>query len=168
MSDQLEQKQNCVAGNIERPSRLLSLRPPRIAITLLAAAVGLHLLSPAETILFLPFMLLGFLSLVAGFSVMMWAWVLFTRSRTAICPTESASTFIERPPFSFTRNPMYLGMILMLVGAAFLLGSVAAFTAPVVFFVIINDFFIPYEERDMVRLFGGQFLDYRQRVRRWL
>ncbi|MHB8793034.1 MAG: methyltransferase family protein [Thermoleophilia bacterium] len=171
MSYNLEQKQNQECFLFEGAvgsNRLLSFRPPRVAIALMAAALGLHLLSPAGTILFLPFKWLGAISLAVGFGVMMWTWVLFTRGKTAICPTAMATSFIVRAPFSFSRNPMYLGMVMMLTGTAFLLGSVIAFAAPVAFLFIINDFFIPFEEQSMKQLFGEQYTDYQRRVRRWL
>lgn len=170
MSGQSEHKQvqECAIGDPSGTSRLLFLRPPRLAIALMTIALGLHMLSPAGTVLFLPYRLLGSLSLAVGFGVMMWAWVLFTRSKTPICPTATATSIVERAPFSFTRNPMYLGMVMMLTGAAFLLGSAIAFTAPVAFFIIINDVFIPFEEQSMRRLFGEHYDLYQQRVRRWL
>jgi protein-S-isoprenylcysteine O-methyltransferase Ste14 len=158
----------CVPDTAGETKKLFPLRPPRIAIALMTAALGLHLLSPEGTILFLPYRLLGSMSLAVGLGVMMWAWILFTRDKTAICPTAMATSFIVRAPFSFSRNPMYLGMVMMLTGTAFLLGSVIAFAAPVAFLFIINDVFIPFEEQNMQQLFGEQYVDYQRRVRRWL
>jgi protein-S-isoprenylcysteine O-methyltransferase Ste14 len=155
-------------------NKMLSYRPPRIALVCLAAAVGLHYLSPPETILYFPYHFLGTLFGIAGFSIMMWAWVLFQQRKTVVCivlPTgqaAQATTLIQSGPYRFTRNPMYLGMALMLCGAGFFLGSVAAFLAPLAFSIIVNEVFIPFEERNMEQTFNEEYRHYRERVRRWI
>lgn len=147
---------------------LIRFRPPRIALTCLVAAAGLHVLSPNGTVLFLPYHLLGMLLVAVGFTVMMWAWTLFKKAKTAICIPTDAAMLIQDGPYRLTRNPMYLGMALMLCGAAFLFGSVIAFSAPAAFFITMNETFIPFEERNLGRLFEDSYLDYQRRVRRWL
>ena len=71
-------------------------------------------------------------------------------------------------PFRFTRNPMYLGMLIWLTGLAVLLGSLMAFLFPILLFLLANSLIIPLEERLMEETFGESFLDYKRRVRRWL
>jgi protein-S-isoprenylcysteine O-methyltransferase Ste14 len=71
-------------------------------------------------------------------------------------------------PFGFSRNPMYLGMLIWLVGLAILLGSLIAFLFPILLFLLANFLLIPTEERRMEHQFGKQYVAYRQRVRRWL
>jgi protein-S-isoprenylcysteine O-methyltransferase Ste14 len=63
---------------------------------------------------------------------------------------------------------MYVGMVLMLCGAGFLLGSVVAFLAAPAFYITVNEVFIPFEERKMKATFGEEYRGYRERVRRWL
>jgi protein-S-isoprenylcysteine O-methyltransferase Ste14 len=159
---------NCKANKIGEMRGLIRFRPPRIALTCLAAAADLHVLSPKGTVLFVPYHLLGMLLLTAGFTIMIWSWVLFKKSKSAICPTSDAAALIKAGPYRFTRNPMYLGMALMLCGAAFLFGSVIAFSAPAAFFITMNEVFIPFEENNMERLFGDSYMEYKNRVRRWL
>jgi len=150
-------------------NKMLSYRPPRIALAYLAAAVGLHYLSPAGTVLHFPYRLLGTAFGLAGFGIMMWAWTLFKRRKTVVCPTLGRSTtLIQSGPYRFTRNPMYLGMLLMLCGAGFFLGSVISFLAPIAFYVTMNEVFIPFEEQNMEQTFGEEFCRYREHVRRWI
>lgn len=166
---------NCSAG-VENNKKeialntLFSYRPPRIALAYLAAAAALHYLSPAGTVLYFPYRLLGTVCGLAGFVIMMWAWVLFQRKKTAVCvyPPGQSTALIQAGPYRFTRNPMYVGMLLMLCGAAFLLGSVVAFLAPFALYVTVNEVFIPFEERNMEQLFGEEYSRYRERVRRWI
>jgi protein-S-isoprenylcysteine O-methyltransferase Ste14 len=63
---------------------------------------------------------------------------------------------------------MYLGIVLMLCGAGFFLGTVIAFLAPLAFYIIVNEVFIPHEERSMALIFGDGYRAYQARVRRWL
>jgi protein-S-isoprenylcysteine O-methyltransferase Ste14 len=134
----------------------------------LAIATAMQFLLHVETVRNMPLFVLGVACLVGGFAMMMWAWALFNAKKTAICPTSEASTLIEKGPFHFTRNPMYLGMILMLCGISFLMGSFIIFAAPIAFFITVNYVFIPVEEQNMERIFGSRFNEYRQQVRRWL
>lgn len=159
---------NCKENSTGEMSGLIRFRPPRIALTYLAAAAGLHVLSPKGTVLLLPYHLLGMLLLAAGFTIMMWAWALFKKKKTALCLSTDAILLIKEGPYRFTRNPMYLGMAQMLCGAAFLFGSVIAFSAPVAFFITMNEVFVPVEENNMERLFGERYLEYKKSVRRWL
>lgn len=147
---------------------MLSYRPPRIAMAYLAAAAGVHYLSPVGTVLHFPYRLIGTVFGLAGFGIMMWAWILFKRRKTVVCPTGKATALILSGPYLFTRNPMYLGMLCMLCGAGFLLGSVVAFLAPVAFYVTMNEVFIPFEEQNMEQTFGEEYRRYRERVRRWI
>ena len=70
--------------------------------------------------------------------------------------------------FQFTRNPMYLGMTLILFGVSVCVGSMTAFVSPVAFFFISERRFIPPEEVVMENLFGENYLEYKRRVRRWV
>ncbi len=63
---------------------------------------------------------------------------------------------------------MYLGMVAILLGAAAVLGSLSAFAAPVIFFLIMDRFFIPREEKMLEGTFREEFLNYKKKVRRWL
>jgi protein-S-isoprenylcysteine O-methyltransferase Ste14 len=69
--------------------------------------------------------------------------------------------------FRISRNPMYLGMTLILFGVSILVGSLTAFVSPVAFFFISEHQFIPLEEKSMENVFGESYLDYARRVRRW-
>lgn len=149
-------------------TRILSYRPPRIALVLFAASALAAHLSPKGTVLHFPYHFLGMVLAAAGVAAMMWAWVAFRRAGTAVCPTGESSVLITTGVYRATRNPMYLGMQGMLIGAAFLVGDVTAFLAPVAFFLVIDKVFIPYEEEDLRRSFGAEYERYAEHTRRWL
>jgi protein-S-isoprenylcysteine O-methyltransferase Ste14 len=105
---------------------------------------------------------------ILGFVVMLSAWWQFRKHQVAICPTDATDHLISDGVYRLTRNPMYLGMILMMFGVAIFFGTVLFFAAAIVYFAIINWFFCPYEEDKLTREFGREFESYRARVRRWL
>ncbi len=63
---------------------------------------------------------------------------------------------------------MYLGMVLLLCGAGFFLGTIIALLAPLAFYIIVNEIFIPFEGRSLALIFGDGYRAYQARVRRWL
>jgi protein-S-isoprenylcysteine O-methyltransferase Ste14 len=93
----------------------------------------------------------------------------FARAGTEIIPTSAANkTLVTGGPFRISRNPMYLGLVLLALGIAFYVATIHFFAVPVLLFLLCNFAFVPYEEAKMQRQFGTQFSDYRQRVRRWI
>lgn len=105
---------------------------------------------------------------IAGFCVMLQAWWQFKQADVAICPTEKTAELITDGIYRFTRNPMYLGMVMMLVGVAMFVGTLPFYVAAGTLFAILNFVFCPYEETKLAGTFGNRFEQYRNRVRRWL
>ncbi|MGE3844318.1 MAG: isoprenylcysteine carboxylmethyltransferase family protein [Vicinamibacterales bacterium] len=96
--------------------------------------------------------------------------VAFRRARTTISPVNAgaASSLVTSGVYRFTRNPTYLGMLLMLLGwAAFLFKPVAVLFVAT-FALYINRFQIKPEEQVLSSLFGAAYIAYTARVRRWL
>ena len=94
----------------------------------------------------------------------------FRRARTTVNPLrpDKATALVTSGIFRWTRNPMYLGLSLALLGwAAYLAHPLAALGVPA-FVVWMNQWQIPQEERALAQLFGDEFARYRTRVRRWL
>ena len=92
---------------------------------------------------------------------------MFKKAGTGIKPFDEATTLVTRGFYRYTRNPMYVGMFLMLAGVAFLMGSIGAALPVLVFILIIRNNFVKGEERFLEASFGQQYLDYKSTVRRW-
>jgi len=146
--------------------KLIDYRPPRIAMTFVLIAVAVNVLIPLPIHPALP-AAAGITGLL-GFALMMRAWWLFRMTQTAICPTRNSTTLVTHDVFSVSRNPMYMGMLLMLVGVAMAVGSVTFYVAAIAYSVVIDRVFCPYEEQKALREFGELYAAYAQRVRRWL
>jgi len=93
---------------------------------------------------------------------------MFVKADTGLEPFDDATTLVTGGFYRITRNPMYLGMFLMLFGVAFLLGSVSALLPLVLFVLVIRYNFVLGEERFLEAAFGQQYLDYKSAVRRWI
>ena len=96
--------------------------------------------------------------------------VSFVRARTTVNPMkpESSSTLIVSGIYGLTRNPMYLGLLLILIGWAVFISNILAFVVLPAFVIYINRFQIDPEERALASRFRDDFVQYASRVRRWL
>lgn len=94
----------------------------------------------------------------------------FIRAKTTVNPLkpERSAALVTSGIYRITRNPMYVGMALILLAWAIYLGSGAALLGPLVFALYITRFQIQPEERALAVRFGGEFAGYCARVRRWL
>ena len=99
---------------------------------------------------------------------MMWAWLQFRTSKTAVFPTAETSLIIVNGAYRICRNPMYLGMLLMLTGIALFMGTIEALFAPAAFFIIMDKAFIPFEEKKLLNGFGNRYADYMKKTRPWM
>ena len=93
---------------------------------------------------------------------------MFKIAGTGIEPFDEATMLVTSGFYRFTRNPMYMGMFLMLLGVAFLMGSIGALLPVPVFVLVIRNNFVLGEERFLEAAFGRQYLEYKSTVRRWL
>jgi protein-S-isoprenylcysteine O-methyltransferase Ste14 len=110
------------------------------------------------------------LILAAGLLVMLAGVISFRRARTTVNPLkpDAATTLVTSGIYRYTRNPMYLGMLMVLLGWVVYLASPAALLGVLAFWAFIGHFQIRPEEHALAGLFGTTFTDYMSRVRRWL
>ena len=95
--------------------------------------------------------------------------IAFRRSRTTVNPLhpEQATALVTRGVYRLSRNPMYAGMLLLLLAWATRLSNTAALAGPLLFALYITRFQIIPEERALTALFGEKYAAYRAKVRRW-
>lgn len=107
---------------------------------------------------------------LSGLSLGLAGILAFKHAQTTLNPTQPATTsaLVRTGIFRYTRNPMYLGLLLVLLGWAAFLSNVAAFAIAPVFVLYINRCQILPEERVLTSKFGADFAAYKNRVRRWL
>jgi protein-S-isoprenylcysteine O-methyltransferase Ste14 len=90
------------------------------------------------------------------------------QGRGTPAPWAPPERFVERGSYRFVRSPMYLGVILLILGQALLLGREILFAWAVVAWLIFEVSLVTWEEPGLRRRFGESYEDYRRRVRRWI
>lgn len=139
-------------------------------MALALAMWGLSRVAPAAAAGAAPSTLVAIVIALAGGAISAAGIMAFRRARTTIDPLkpERASSLVTGGIYRITRNPMYVGLLLVLVGWAVFLGSLWAGLGPLAFVAYITRFQIKPEERALRLLFGDEFARYTARVRRWL
>lgn len=140
--------------------------PPTYFFLYLLAGIALHFTLGGPRLLRLPW--LGAASILAGVALAVWGERTFAAAGTTIKPFERSHVLVERGPYRFTRNPMYLGMLLVLGGAALTMGTPAPWLAVALHALTLRLRFIRHEERALAASLGEPYQRYRGRVRRWL
>jgi protein-S-isoprenylcysteine O-methyltransferase Ste14 len=142
--------------------------PPIYALLALGAMATLHSYWPVRRFLTLPYSLVGGLWIALGLVLIGSAMGGFRRAGTPVIPFEPSTALVTSGIYRYTRNPMYLGLTMVLIGCALLFGSLGALLPIPVFLLIIEFRFVRGEERFLEEIFGDTYLEYKRRVRRWL
>lgn len=142
--------------------------PPVYLLVALLLMAGLHVAFPVRQVIRFPYRYSGLLFVLGGILLVLWAARLFGQAGTTIKPFQEPSALVVRGPYRFTRNPMYVGMVGVLVGIALLLGSLSPWIIIPLFVMLIDTRVIRAEEAALDRMFGARYRTYKARVRRWV
>ncbi len=143
------------------------LNPPHYFLLAVLAMLALDLL-PAEPILSQPWPWVGVLIFIIGASCTGLGVRRFRKAETNLVPFSESTALVTHGLYAYTRNPMYLGMVVALAGVALLLNERWPWLVLPVFAAVIQFRFIRFEEQLMETTFGDDYLAYKARVRRWL
>jgi protein-S-isoprenylcysteine O-methyltransferase Ste14 len=116
----------------------------------------------------LPAAWLGALMFVLALALFAWAIVTMTRAGSNGPTNRPTTAIVENGPYRFTRNPIYLGMFLGLLGLAIAFDNLWLLITLVPFALVIRYGVVAREEAYLERKFGDVYRGYRSRVRRWL
>ncbi len=151
---------------------MLKILPPIWFVILLGAAVAAHYLMPQLQLFELSFplqIIVASVVFIVGFVLPIWASNLFAKAQTEILPTSPQNkALVVTGPYRWSRNPMYLGIFLQLLGIALWMGTAPFFAAALAHIAIMRFVFIPFEEEKMRRQFGDVYDAYCAGVRRFL
>ncbi len=143
------------------------LMPPVYFLAGIVVMIGLDLLLPGARILSFPWTMGGVVPVAAGAALALAAARALKRHQTTIKPFEVSASLVTGGVFGVSRNPIYLGMVLILVGVALLLGALTPFAVCAAFAVLLHYRFVRIEERMLAERFGSEWRRYAARVRRW-
>ena len=148
----------------------LSNRIPPPIVMLLFALLIWQLSDYSPMINFKGNLLIGTLIALCGLMIGFIAIKLFKKHSTTFTPIEPnrASKLITEGVYNFSRNPMYLGLLLILIGTSIANGVIIGIFIVPLFILYINIFQIAPEERALNEIFGEDFNTYKKRVRKWI
>jgi protein-S-isoprenylcysteine O-methyltransferase Ste14 len=145
------------------------VRPPVAWILALAAGVAADRLHPLRFVpASVPAAWVGGIIFAIAFALAIWAIVTIRKAGTQVETYKPTTAIVENGPYRFTRNPIYLGMVLGLIGLAIAFDSLWILAALALFYLVIRYGVIAREEAYLERKFGDVYLGYKSRVRRWL
>jgi protein-S-isoprenylcysteine O-methyltransferase Ste14 len=152
--------------------RALDLKVPPLAVVLLTAVLmAVTAWAAPAMALVIPYSeRFGVLLALLGAAISISGVSSFRRAGTTVNPLKpgTSSTLVSSGVYKLTRNPMYLGFLLLLAGWAVYLSNALVFVFLPLFVLYITRFQIKPEERALTSRFGEEFVDYTKRVRRWL
>jgi protein-S-isoprenylcysteine O-methyltransferase Ste14 len=141
--------------------------PPMLMLYSVIAMAFLYTFASEFNLLPFPYNLIGLVIAFAGFVLMGKARDQFKKYNTTL-KVERSSHLITDGVFSKTRNPMYLGMSVLILGFAILSTNVLSIVVPIIFLILVSVIFIKQEEALMHQAFGQEYLKYKKEVRRWI
>jgi len=148
--------------------KLIIINPPVYLYTALLIMLLLHLLIPMLRFIHYPYTLIGILPIAIGIVLNLAADSILKKYNATVKPMLYTEVLIITGVFGRTRNPMYLGFILILLGISIFLGSILPFIITICFAVMMYVVFIRFEEKKLENTFGSKWLEYKNTVRRWM
>ena len=145
-----------------------AILPPTYLLASLILMVTLRVFLPGPRVIEAPSSLIGVGLGLLGVGLNVVGDRQFQRAKTTMNPFGEPRVLVTTGVFRYSRHPMYLGMVLLVVGMAMHLGYVTPFLAPTLLWAVLHYRFIPQEERTMSERFGEEYIRYRTRVRRWI
>ena len=150
---------------------------------LVLRSIFFALLLPGTVTLLLPYLILsrravphwdaiglpGLVVILVGATILIWCIADFARlGRGTLAPVDPPKALVIRGLYRYVRNPMYVGVVLVLLGESALFRSASLLLYTAVFFLIANLFVIVYEEPNLRARFGESYEHYRRSVARWI
>ena len=158
----------CMNNNEDDHARMYKYVPGSTLAASIITAIVLHYFFPVTTIIPFPYNLLGLLIVGFGVYSAFLSVRLLISNNTTFEAGGNPSSLVTRRPYSYSRNPIYLGFLLITLGTGTILSSLSAFIAPIIFFLVVNTIIIPFEENRLQKNFGIEYERYKASVRRWL
>lgn len=146
----------------------VKIHPPILLLFHLFAVFILNRLFPLSFVFPKVLVWVGYVLVLVGLGLAFNAVSRFMRADTTVDPHGSVNTIVTNGPYRFSRNPIYLGFLCLLIGFPFIFRTYWGLILSPVFIVAINLLVIQHEEAYLEKKFGDVYTSYKSRVRRWL
>ena len=156
----------------QRDAAAVRIFPPAVPVITILLGVVLDLAWPLAIELRIPaplrYWIGGAIAAGAFLGLGAWAVIVMRRAGQTVNPWKPTEDILAHGPYRFTRNPMYLQMVIICVGFAVLLANIWILILLPLCVYVLQQFAILPEEAYLERKFGETYLGYKQKVRRWL
>lgn len=142
--------------------------PPVLFLICIALMLGIRNTATIQEIVSSPFNYIGIIPGLLGLMMTVKVRKQFSNTDTEVHTFKKPRKLVTNGLFEVSRNPIYLGFMISLVGVWILLGTLLPILGCLLFFLVSNSWYVPYEERTMEELFGREYRDYKSKVRRWV
>lgn len=142
--------------------------PPTYLLVAIMIMLALHLVFPVIKVIPTPWNILGIVPLACGIALNLAADKSFREAGTTVKPFEESTVLVTSGVFRLSRNPMYLGYVLILSGIAIMVRSLVPYVVIPVFAVLMDRIFISVEEGMLAGNLGQAWSAYAEKVRRWI
>ena len=142
--------------------------PPFLFLLCILLMIALKFLIPEPQIVSSPINYLGVLLIITGIAMINSIRKLYDEVNTEIHTFKKPRTLITTGLFKISRNPIYLGFTIALIGVWIILGNLTSIVGCLLFFIAANFWYIPFEENNLEKEFGEDYKIYKLKVRRWI
>lgn len=144
------------------------LIPPFFLFISVLVMVFIHFIFPMQIIILTPYNYLGIILIISGLTIAKKTEQHFSKIDTEIHTFKKPKKLVTDGFFQYSRNPIYIGFVMILLGSNIVLGSLTPFVLIVIFIFVTNCWYIPFEEKKMQEQFGQEYENYKKEVRRWI
>ena len=157
-----------MAKEQDRPNTNPLVHPPVVALLFIVIAYFLGRFVPLPFVVPVALRYTGLALTFVGFLLGIASFIEFRRARTTLDPHGSTKQMVTSGIYRFTRNPIYLGFLLMVIGLPLNSGLIWGIVLAPFYVLLMNRLIIQHEEAYLERKFGNRYTGYTARVRRWL
>jgi protein-S-isoprenylcysteine O-methyltransferase Ste14 len=149
-------------------SKIINLIPDVTVISSIILAYFLDRNFPIIKIVPPPISLIGWLMVATGIILALYAISIIRLRNASSNVTEVPSALVTKGIYSLSRNPFYFSYVIITIGAALILGSLTAFSGPIICITVLHQIIIPFEEKKLQEALGQKYKQYKYLVRRWI
>lgn len=142
--------------------------PPVFMLLTVLLMILLSNYAPIARWLNYPWRYFGIVLIILGFGLGLGSGLFFRKLGTNPKPGAKATLVVTKGPFKYTRNPMYISLMIIVTGVSILLGTISPLFLIPILFIILHTQFVLREERLMEKWFGEAYLEYKNKTPRWL